>query len=150
MKNYYNKKLDFDLEHKYFVAELESKYKHWFSIRGFYKLFSNYGISIIRPILGIMIVLILLISFSNYYFNHECKIEQNDKIVKCFNTENIIVRTIVPLNFNCIKEEKVDKKIESDGKINHWLLLVLFLQTILNISFLFLIGLALRNKFKIR
>lgn len=133
LKLYYKQNLDFELEHQYFVLELEEKYKFsknplsWFNstLNFCYKIFSNYGNSVIRPLVCLVLSSLL---FGLLFYQNDTEVIHS------------IIRTINPMYFRFIY----------NTSITYGFTAIIVVQTLLNICFLFLIGLGLKNKFQIK
>ena len=133
LKLYYKQNLDFELEHQYFVLELEEKYKFaknplsWpNSVLNFcYKIFSNYGNSVMRPLTWLILFSLL---FCVLFYQNDIEVIHS------------IIRTINPMYFRFIY----------NTPITHGFTTIIMFQTLINLCFLFLIGLGLKNRFHIK
>jgi len=126
LKNYYNQQNDHEREQEYFALEMEAKYKNLSSgthkfVFCFYKLFSNYGTSYKRPLVTLGGIFLLYWLIEDCYSKLYWANEFNIKVILPF------IQTGKPI----------------DGPLE-------VLISIFSPIFLFLFGLGIRNRFKLR
>tara|TARA_B100001121_G_C18694765_1_gene624548 strand:+ start:1997 stop:3673 length:1677 start_codon:yes stop_codon:yes gene_type:complete len=126
LKNYYNQQNDHEREQEYFALEMEAIYKNLSSgthkfVFCFYKLFSNYGTSYKRPLVTLGGIFLLYWLIEDCYSKPYWANEFNIKVIFPF------IQTGKPI----------------DGPLE-------VLISIFSPIFLFLFGLGIRSRFKLR
>ncbi|MDC3221510.1 pentapeptide repeat-containing protein [Gammaproteobacteria bacterium] len=124
LKNYYAKDNHLKAKHAYFKLELKHTFPFWHWL---YNLVSNCGLSVWRPLLFLMLGCLFAYCITQYL-----------EAANCWQGGNILIRTINPLYFKCHEATNI---LSSFWLVAH---------TLWNGLMLFLIGLGLRNKLKLK
>ena len=124
LKNYYAKDNHLKAKHAYFKLELKHTFRLWYQL---YNLVSDCGLSVWRPLLFLMLGCLFAYCITQYL-----------EAANCWQGGNILIRTINPLYFKCHEATNI---LSSLGLVAH---------TLWNGLMLFLIGLGLRNKLKLK
>ena len=148
LKNYYNQQNDHERELQYFKLEMEAKYKnlsnglHKF-VFWLYRLFSNLGNNYLKPL-----VCFFVISLAFYALGYSMEILVE---VNCFKEFfKILDEKLTWLKLRKFSKDLLNGMIPFLGinnEIDKWYEIIVRL---LSFPFLFLFGLGLRNRFKLR
>ena len=149
LKNYYAKDNHLKAKHAYFKLELKHTFPFWYWL---YNFVSDCGLSIWRPLIGLLLPLIPMLLLGVIYLTFLLFTPTNDFMLilkdslspltdvatNCWQGGNILIRTINPLYFKCHDATNIFSSF--------WLVI----HTLWNGLMLFLIGLGLRNKLKLK